>query len=147
MAGDGPTTIANASLSVSLLRKIGKGGLEAQRGVELPLRVCNCRQNPDKGQILTAALMSKRSAWARDTTVNNFNRPMTRLLDMARPPFGCRPKDHWLVASRWSRGRHNTRPDFEPKVRGLGSQRVPLSALMNANGGPMLVINGGSKTV
>src|SRR5262245_8525495 len=55
------------------------------------LRVCNCRQNLCKKQSPTAALVSKRSAWARDNSVNNFNRPMTRLLDTARPPFGCRP--------------------------------------------------------
>jgi hypothetical protein len=30
------------------------------------------------------------------------------------------------------------RPDFEPKVSGSGSQRVPLLTIMNANGGPML---------
>ena len=30
------------------------------------------------------------------------------------------------------------RPDFEPKVSGSGSQRVPLLMIMNVNGGPML---------
>jgi hypothetical protein len=43
-------------------------------------------------------------------------------------------------------GRH-PRPDFEPKVSGSGSQRVPLLTIMNVNGGADAVINGGSKTV
>ena len=34
-------------------------------------------------------------------------------------------------------------PRFELKVSGSGSQRVPLSALMNVNGGADAVINGG----
>jgi hypothetical protein len=43
-------------------------------------------------------------------------------------------------------GRH-PRPDFEPKVSGSGSQRVPLLTIMNANGGADAVINGGLNTV
>jgi hypothetical protein len=39
------------------------------------------------------------------------------------------------------------RPDFEPKVSGSGSQRVPLLTIMSGNGGADAVINGGSKTV
>jgi hypothetical protein len=50
------------------------------------------------------------------------------------------------MASCWSQGRH-TRPDFEPKVSGLGSQRVPLLTVMNGNGGADAVINGGLNTV
>ena len=38
------------------------------------------------------------------------------------------------MASCGSQGRH-TRPDFEPKVSGLGSQRVPLLMVMNASSG------------
>ena len=43
-------------------------------------------------------------------------------------------------------GRH-TRPDFEPKVAGSGSQRVPLLTIMSGNGGADAVINGGLNTV
>ena len=40
-----------------------------------------------------------------------------------------------------------SRPDFEPKVSGSGSQRVPLLTIMNDNGGADAVINGGENTV
>jgi hypothetical protein len=39
------------------------------------------------------------------------------------------------------------RPDFEPKVSGSGSQRVPLLTIMSDNGGADAVINGGENTV
>ena len=38
-------------------------------------------------------------------------------------------------------------PRLEPKVSGSGSQRVPLLAIINANGGADAVINGGLNTV
>ena len=39
------------------------------------------------------------------------------------------------------------RPDFEPKVSGSGSQRVPLLTIMSGNGGADAVMNGGENTV
>ena len=51
-----------------------------------------------------------------------------------------------LMASCGPIGRH-TRPDFEPKVSGSGSQRVPLLTIMSGNGGADAVINGGLNTV
>ena len=39
------------------------------------------------------------------------------------------------------------RPDFEPKVSGSGSQRVPLLTIMIGNGGADAVMNGGENTV
>ncbi|MGC1924517.1 MAG: hypothetical protein WA706_11950, partial [Pseudolabrys sp.] len=59
---------------------------------------------------------------------------------IGRPPKDC---GCWPVCAF---GRH-TRPGFEPKVSGSGSQRVPLLTIMNGNGGVDAVINGGSKTV
>ena len=50
------------------------------------------------------------------------------------------------MASRWSPGRHPA-PTLCRRFQGSGSQRVPLLAIMNANGGVDAVINGGLNTV
>jgi hypothetical protein len=78
--------------------------------------------------------------------INNFIRPMTRLFYGARPPFERQPKDCSCLASL-SVPRAAPRPDFEPKVSGSGSQRVPLLTIMSGNGGADAVMNGGENTV
>jgi len=78
--------------------------------------------------------------------INNFIRPMTRLFYLARPPFERQPKDCGCLASL-SVPRVAPRPDFEPKVSGSGSQRVPLLTFMSDNGGADAVMNGGENTV
>src|SRR5262249_45520558 len=72
-------------------------------------------------------------------------RPMTRLFYAARPPFERQPKDCSCMASL-SVPRAASRPDFEPKVSGSGSQRVPLLTIMSDNGGGRAVLKGGENT-
>src|SRR5262249_27694709 len=78
--------------------------------------------------------------------VNNFIRPMTRLFYAARSPFERQPKDCSCMASL-SVPREAPRPDFEPKVSGSGSQRVPLLTIMSDNGGAHAVLNTGEGTL
>ena len=78
--------------------------------------------------------------------INNFIRPMTRLFYGARPPFERQLRDCGCLASL-SVPRVAPRPDFEPKVSGSGSQRVPLLTFMSDNGGADAVMNGGENTV
>src|SRR5262249_32283137 len=68
----------------------------------------------------------------------------TRLFYAARPPFERQPKDCSCMASL-SVPREAPRPDFEPKVSGSGSQRVPLLTIMSDNGGGRGVIKGRGK--
>ena len=67
--------------------------------------------------------------------LNNFNRSTTRLFYKARPPFGRLPKDcgwwHPVVGPEGG----TPAPTLSRRFRGSGSQRVPLSTVMNANGG------------
>src|SRR5262249_18015706 len=86
------------------------------------------------------------SSLAPSKFVNNFIRPTTRLFYAARPPFERQPKDCSCMASLSVPG-EAPRPDFEPKVSGSGSQRVPLLTIMSDNGGADAVINGGENTV
>ena len=86
------------------------------------------------------------SSLARSKFINNFIRPMTRLFCLARPPFERQPKDCGCLASL-SVPRVAPRPDFEPKVSGSGSQRVPLLTVMKVDGGADAVMNGGENTV
>src|SRR5262245_51897726 len=67
--------------------------------------------------------------------LNNFNRSTTRLFYKARPPFGRPPKDcgwwHPVVGPQGG----TPVPTLSRRFRGSGSQRVPLSTVMDANGG------------
>src|SRR5262249_57306055 len=67
--------------------------------------------------------------------LNNFNRPMTRLFYKARPPFGRLPKDCGWLASVVGPEGGTPAPTLSRRFGGSGSQRVPLSTVMNANGG------------
>src|SRR5262249_60967880 len=79
--------------------------------------------------------------------LNNFNRPMTRLFYKARPPFGRLPKDcgwwHPVVGPQGG----TPAPTLSRRFRGSGSQRVPLSTVMNANGGGQAVVKSGWQNV
>src|SRR5215831_14718000 len=67
--------------------------------------------------------------------LNSFNRPMARLF------LGtCHHLDADLRITTDGQPLvpRATRPDFEPKVSGSGSQRVPLLTVMKVDSGPML---------
>src|SRR5262249_35206779 len=77
----------------------------------------------------------------------NFNRPMPRLFYKARPPFGPPPKDCGWWPPVVSPEGGTPAPTLSRRFGASGSQRVPLSTVMNANGGGEGVINGRLKNL